>query len=158
MGPPEPILAPNLITPKNGPKGPRTQNWPRTMYWPFSTPGLWQPPEATSSSTASLHIHSGEGLSFTNLLHTKDSGMVHIWYNIPLCTIFAQKSNGDGFRIKLGLLNSSPQNTSPILKEVLQPLAATIGPLEDPKHLALQELGCTFLFRIIPREISRGCQ
>ncbi|MBW0466024.1 hypothetical protein O181_005739 [Austropuccinia psidii MF-1] len=60
--------------------------------------GLWQPPEATSSSQACCSLHSGEGLSFTNVLGTKDSGMVHIWYNIPLCTNFAQKPNGDILR------------------------------------------------------------
>ncbi|MBW0496630.1 hypothetical protein O181_036345 [Austropuccinia psidii MF-1] len=27
----------------------------------------------------------------------KDAGVVHIWYYIPLCTIFAQQSNGDVF-------------------------------------------------------------
>ncbi|MBW0481178.1 hypothetical protein O181_020893 [Austropuccinia psidii MF-1] len=31
----------------------------------------------------------------------KDPGVVHIWYNIPLCTTFAQQSNGDIFRTKL---------------------------------------------------------
>ncbi|MBW0481897.1 hypothetical protein O181_021612 [Austropuccinia psidii MF-1] len=67
--------------------------------------GHLQPPEATSLSPESLPLHSGEGLSFTNLLCNKDSGMVHIWYNTPLCTIFSQLSNGDGFRIKLGLFN-----------------------------------------------------
>ncbi|MBW0464446.1 hypothetical protein O181_004161 [Austropuccinia psidii MF-1] len=38
-----------------------------------------------------------------------DPGMVHIWYNIPLCTNFAQQSNGDVLRTKLCLSNSSPQ-------------------------------------------------
>ncbi|MBW0526289.1 hypothetical protein O181_066004 [Austropuccinia psidii MF-1] len=36
-------------------------------------------------------------------LRTKDSGMVHIWYNIPLCT------NGEGFRTSLCHFKSSPQ-------------------------------------------------
>ncbi|MBW0492334.1 hypothetical protein O181_032049 [Austropuccinia psidii MF-1] len=31
----------------------------------------------------------------------KDPGVVHIWYNIPLCTIYAQQSNDDIFRTKL---------------------------------------------------------
>ncbi|MBW0492884.1 hypothetical protein O181_032599 [Austropuccinia psidii MF-1] len=30
----------------------------------------------------------------------KDPGVVHIWYNIPLCTIFAQKSNREIFTTK----------------------------------------------------------
>ncbi|MBW0463756.1 hypothetical protein O181_003471 [Austropuccinia psidii MF-1] len=39
-----------LLAPKNGQKDPRTQidQEPQSGY--FSTPGLWQPPEAASSS------------------------------------------------------------------------------------------------------------
>ncbi|MBW0464589.1 hypothetical protein O181_004304 [Austropuccinia psidii MF-1] len=40
----------------------------------------------------------------------KDPGVVDIWYNIPLCTIFAQQSNGDIFRTKLHDSKSSPQS------------------------------------------------
>ncbi|MBW0469631.1 hypothetical protein O181_009346 [Austropuccinia psidii MF-1] len=68
-----------------------------------------QSPEATKSSSARLPLHSGERLLFTNILGTMDSGIVHIWYNIPLCTNFAQKSNGDGLRTKLGHFIPSPQ-------------------------------------------------
>ncbi|MBW0522069.1 hypothetical protein O181_061784 [Austropuccinia psidii MF-1] len=42
----------------------------------------------------------------------KVAGGVHIWYYIPLCTIFAQKFKGDVFRTK-----SRSQNPTPILKE-----------------------------------------
>ncbi|MBW0561733.1 hypothetical protein O181_101448 [Austropuccinia psidii MF-1] len=64
---------------------------PGNTFWPLSTPGLWKPPEATSLSPEIFTLHSGEGLSFTKVLCTNDSGMVHIWYNIPLCTNFPQK-------------------------------------------------------------------
>ncbi|MBW0563012.1 hypothetical protein O181_102727 [Austropuccinia psidii MF-1] len=47
----------------------------------------------------------------------KDSGVVHIWYYIPLCTIFAQESNGDVFRTQFDDSKSRSQNPSPILKE-----------------------------------------
>ncbi|MBW0581038.1 hypothetical protein O181_120753, partial [Austropuccinia psidii MF-1] len=94
VGPPEPILAPNLNIPKNGQKDHRTK------IGHFSTSDLWQPPEATNSSPARFPLSSGEELSFTNVLCTKESGMVHIRYNIPLCTKFAQQSNGDVFRTK----------------------------------------------------------
>ncbi|MBW0499990.1 hypothetical protein O181_039705 [Austropuccinia psidii MF-1] len=40
----------------------------------------------------------------------KDPGVVHIWFSIPLCTIFAQQSNGDTFRTKLSDPKSSPQS------------------------------------------------
>ncbi|MBW0580729.1 hypothetical protein O181_120444 [Austropuccinia psidii MF-1] len=35
--------------------------------------------------------------------------VVHIWYNIPLCTIFAQQFNGETFRTKLSNPKSSPK-------------------------------------------------
>ncbi|MBW0555038.1 hypothetical protein O181_094753 [Austropuccinia psidii MF-1] len=33
----------------------------------------------------------------------KVAGMVHIWYYIPLCTIYAQQSNGDALRTQFHL-------------------------------------------------------
>ncbi|MBW0585997.1 hypothetical protein O181_125712 [Austropuccinia psidii MF-1] len=47
----------------------------------------------------------------------KDAGVVTIWYYIPLCTIFAQQSNGDVFRTHFHLSISRSQNPMPILKE-----------------------------------------
>ncbi|MBW0592276.1 hypothetical protein O181_131991, partial [Austropuccinia psidii MF-1] len=49
----------------------------------------------------------------------KGAGMVHIWYYIPLCTIFAQKFNGDILRTKFHNSKSRSQNPTPILKEDL---------------------------------------
>ncbi|MBW0564135.1 hypothetical protein O181_103850 [Austropuccinia psidii MF-1] len=43
--------------------------------------------------------------------------MVHIWYYIPLCTIFAQQSNGAVLRTHLRLSISRSQNPTPISKE-----------------------------------------
>ncbi|MBW0532729.1 hypothetical protein O181_072444 [Austropuccinia psidii MF-1] len=47
----------------------------------------------------------------------KAAGVVHIWYYIPLCTIFAQKFYGDIFRTQFHLSKSRSQNPTPILKE-----------------------------------------
>ncbi|MBW0569229.1 hypothetical protein O181_108944 [Austropuccinia psidii MF-1] len=47
----------------------------------------------------------------------KIAGAVHIWYYIPLCTIFAQQFNGDIFRTQFHLSKSRSQNSTPILKE-----------------------------------------
>ncbi|MBW0588296.1 hypothetical protein O181_128011 [Austropuccinia psidii MF-1] len=79
----------------------------------------------------------------------KDPGVVHIWYDIPLCTILAQNYNGKIFTTKLSDPNPV-SNPSPSLKEDFSAiqsgnsLAATRRPFEDPNHLALQELGCQF--------------
>ncbi|MBW0503730.1 hypothetical protein O181_043445 [Austropuccinia psidii MF-1] len=47
----------------------------------------------------------------------KVAGVVHIWYYIPLCTIFAQKLNGDVFRTKSHNSKARSQNPKPILKK-----------------------------------------
>ncbi|MBW0530831.1 hypothetical protein O181_070546 [Austropuccinia psidii MF-1] len=47
----------------------------------------------------------------------KVAGVVHIWYYIPLCTIFSQQFNGDIFSTKFHNSNSRSQNPTPILKE-----------------------------------------
>ncbi|MBW0587072.1 hypothetical protein O181_126787 [Austropuccinia psidii MF-1] len=45
------------------------------------------------------------------------AGVVHIWYYIPLCTIFAQQFNGDILRTKFHDSKSRSQNPMPISKE-----------------------------------------
>ncbi|MBW0574899.1 hypothetical protein O181_114614 [Austropuccinia psidii MF-1] len=47
----------------------------------------------------------------------KVAGVVHIWYYITLCTIFAQQFNGDVFRTKFNVSKSRTQSPMPILKE-----------------------------------------
>ncbi|MBW0511375.1 hypothetical protein O181_051090 [Austropuccinia psidii MF-1] len=47
----------------------------------------------------------------------KGAGVVHIWYYIPLCTIFAQQFNGYLFRTQFHLSISRSQNPKPILRE-----------------------------------------
>ncbi|MBW0503117.1 hypothetical protein O181_042832 [Austropuccinia psidii MF-1] len=47
----------------------------------------------------------------------KVAGVVHIWYYIPLCTIFAQQFNGDLSRNHLHLSKSRSQNSTLISKE-----------------------------------------
>ncbi|MBW0589909.1 hypothetical protein O181_129624 [Austropuccinia psidii MF-1] len=44
----------------------------------------------------------------------KVAGVVHIWYYIPLCTIFDQQFNGDVFRTQFHLSKSRSQNPKPI--------------------------------------------
>ncbi|MBW0525371.1 hypothetical protein O181_065086 [Austropuccinia psidii MF-1] len=80
----------------------------------------------------------------------KVAGVVHIWYYIPLCTIVAQKFNGDSFMTKSHNSQSRYQNPTPISKadslthSVWQSMAAIRRPFKDPNHLALQELGWKF--------------
>ncbi|MBW0544313.1 hypothetical protein O181_084028 [Austropuccinia psidii MF-1] len=47
----------------------------------------------------------------------KVAGVVHIWYHIPLCTIFAHHFNGKAFRIQFNHFKLRSQNPTPISKE-----------------------------------------
>ncbi|MBW0548990.1 hypothetical protein O181_088705 [Austropuccinia psidii MF-1] len=92
----------------------------------------------------------------------KVAGVVHIWYYIPLCTIFAQKFNGEAFRTKLndskikvpkfnthfegGLFSSS----------VWQSMAAIRRLFKDPNHLALKDLGLKFNSGLLKGPFLRG--
>ncbi|MBW0545124.1 hypothetical protein O181_084839 [Austropuccinia psidii MF-1] len=104
VGPPEAVLAPKLNQPRIGQNHLRTQNGHNSDH------GLWKPPEATSSAPRK-DSPQGQWKNFPSSMHPvlKDPGVVHIWYNIPLRTIFAQQSNGDIFRTTLRDSKSSPQ-------------------------------------------------
>ncbi|MBW0590917.1 hypothetical protein O181_130632 [Austropuccinia psidii MF-1] len=47
----------------------------------------------------------------------KVAEVVHIWYHIPLCTIFAQQFNGNVVSTQFHLSKSRSQNSIPISKE-----------------------------------------
>ncbi|MBW0487674.1 hypothetical protein O181_027389 [Austropuccinia psidii MF-1] len=92
-----PILAPD---PKNSKLAKRTPG-------PRLATGSHQRPRALFQQG----FPSTQGKTFPSSMYTvpKDPGMVHIWYKIPLFTIFAQQSNGDVFRTQLFNSNTSPQ-------------------------------------------------
>ncbi|MBW0587455.1 hypothetical protein O181_127170 [Austropuccinia psidii MF-1] len=91
----------------------------------------------------------------------KDAGVVHIWYYIPLCTIFAQQSNGDVFRTQFHDSKSRSQNPSPIPKEDSSahpsgdPWQLSEGHFRTPNTCACRRwVGNSS--RIIPRAILKG--
>ncbi|MBW0593421.1 hypothetical protein O181_133136 [Austropuccinia psidii MF-1] len=83
----------------------------------YPSHGLWQPLEATRSSQSAFPSAYGE--FFHSSMHSvlNVAGVVHIWYYIPLCTIFAQQFNGDVFRTHFHISISRSQNPIPISKE-----------------------------------------
>ncbi|MBW0529518.1 hypothetical protein O181_069233 [Austropuccinia psidii MF-1] len=94
------------------PVGPIFGHGPPWNIIPAMASGNHQrPPDKLSKHTPQL-----KGNSFHSSMHTvlKVAGVVHIWYYIPLCTIFSQKFNGDVLRTK-----SRSQNPTPISKEDL---------------------------------------
>ncbi|MBW0514327.1 hypothetical protein O181_054042 [Austropuccinia psidii MF-1] len=80
----------------------------------YPSHGLWQPPDQLSQPSPQLM-----GNSFHSFMPSvlEVAGMVHIWYYIPLCTIFAQQSNDEVSRTHFHLSISRPQNPTPISKE-----------------------------------------
>ncbi|MBW0514732.1 hypothetical protein O181_054447 [Austropuccinia psidii MF-1] len=91
----------------------------------------------------------------------KVSGLVHIWYYIPLCTIFVQKFNVDVFRTKFHDSKSRSQNPTPILKE--DSSAHQSGnPWRPSEDYSRTPTTCPCrswvgnYFRIIPRAIPSG--
>ncbi|MBW0482219.1 hypothetical protein O181_021934 [Austropuccinia psidii MF-1] len=91
----------------------------------------------------------------------KVAGVVHIWYYIPLCTIFDQRFNGDVFRAKFHIFKSRSQSPTPISKE--DSLTHQSGNLwwqsEDHSRIPITWPCRSWVgnsFRIIPRAILRG--
>ncbi|MBW0537549.1 hypothetical protein O181_077264 [Austropuccinia psidii MF-1] len=76
----------------------------------------FQPPEATKPAQQAFPSTSREFFHSSMHLVLKVTGVVHIWYYIPLCTIFAQKFNGDIFRTKFHNSKSRSPNPTPISK------------------------------------------
>ncbi|MBW0560940.1 hypothetical protein O181_100655 [Austropuccinia psidii MF-1] len=123
---PEPILAINPLDPnlaKNpldtkiaiDPIGPIFGHGPPWTIIPAMASGNHQRP----TDQLSNHSPQLKGNSIHSSMHPvlKVAGVVHIWYYIPLYTIFAQEFNGDAFRTKSHNFESRFQNPTPILKE-----------------------------------------
>ncbi|MBW0544220.1 hypothetical protein O181_083935 [Austropuccinia psidii MF-1] len=99
------------------PVGPNFGHGPPWTIFPAMASGNHQrPPDQLSKHSPQL-----KGNSFHSSMHPvlKVAGVAHIWYYIPLCTIFAQKVNGDVFRTKFHNSKSRSQNPTPMLKEDL---------------------------------------
>ncbi|MBW0505819.1 hypothetical protein O181_045534 [Austropuccinia psidii MF-1] len=93
----------------------------------------------------------------------KDPGVVHIWYNIPLCTIFAQQSNADIFRNKLRDSKSSNQSITNLKEDVFSYSVRQFPggyqkTFQGPQPPGPAGVGLSILIRTIPREILRGYQ
>ncbi|MBW0497479.1 hypothetical protein O181_037194 [Austropuccinia psidii MF-1] len=76
--------------------------WPQFSPWPLET--------TSAASRKDSPQVQGKTFPASMLPAIKDPGVVHIWYNIPLCTIFPQQSNFDVFRTKLHDSKSSQQS------------------------------------------------
>ncbi|MBW0505226.1 hypothetical protein O181_044941 [Austropuccinia psidii MF-1] len=101
---------------------------------------------------------STQGEFFHSSMHPvlKVAGVVHIWYYIPLCTIFVQQLNGDAFRTQFHLSKSSSQNPMSISKEdFLTHQSGNQETIQGSQPPGPAGVGLEISFRIIPRAILR---
>ncbi|MBW0541662.1 hypothetical protein O181_081377 [Austropuccinia psidii MF-1] len=98
-----PILAPNPNNPEMAKRNPVPKFAKKHSLATFNDQ---RPPAQSQKDLPSI-----QGKNFPSLMDPvpKNPGVVHIWYNIPLCTIFAQQSNSDLFRTQICHSNSTPQ-------------------------------------------------
>ncbi|MBW0553928.1 hypothetical protein O181_093643 [Austropuccinia psidii MF-1] len=136
-----------------------SQFWPQNGH--NSVHGLWKPPEATSSAP-SKDSPKFQGKTFLSSMHPilKDPGVVHILYNIPLCTILAQHSNGDISGTKLRDSKSSFQSITNFeggcfSYSVLQFPGGYQRTIQGPQPPGPAGVGFSILIRTILRAILR---
>ncbi|MBW0476280.1 hypothetical protein O181_015995 [Austropuccinia psidii MF-1] len=159
VGPPNPVLAQELAKTTQGPKiGQEPQICHNSVH------GLWQPPESTSSALRK-DSPQVQGKIFPSSMHPalKDPGVVHIWYNISLCTIFSQQSNGEIFRTKLGESKSSSQSITNFeggffSYSIWKFPGGYQKTIQGPQPPGPAGVGLSILIRTTLREILRGYQ
>ncbi|MBW0482833.1 hypothetical protein O181_022548 [Austropuccinia psidii MF-1] len=83
----------------------------------------------------------------------KVAGVVHIWYYIPLCTIFAQQFHDS--KIKVPKSNSHLEGGL-FSSSFWQSMVAIRRLFKDPSHLALRELGWQFNSGLLKGPFLRG--
>ncbi|MBW0523499.1 hypothetical protein O181_063214 [Austropuccinia psidii MF-1] len=91
----------------------------------------------------------------------KVAGVVHIWYYIPLFTIFSQQFNGEILRTKFHYSKSRSQNPKPIsMEDSSAHQSGNPWRLSEDYSRIPTTWPCRswldYYFRIIPRAILRG--
>ncbi|MBW0472811.1 hypothetical protein O181_012526 [Austropuccinia psidii MF-1] len=136
----------------------RNQIGHKISPWPLATIRGHQ-----LSSKQGFPSSSGEDFPFFNALRTQGPGVVHIWYNIPLCTIFVQQSNGETSRTQLCDYKSSPKSITNFKGglfsySVWQFLGSYQKTIQGPQPPGPAGVGLSILIRTILRAILRGHQ
>ncbi|MBW0551255.1 hypothetical protein O181_090970 [Austropuccinia psidii MF-1] len=125
----------------------------------YSSHDLSQPPEATIPAQKALPSTYGEFLHSSMHPVLKVAGVVHIWYYIPLCTIFSQQFNGNFFRTKFQNSKSRSQTPTPILKEdSLTHQSGNQKIIQGHQPPDSSGVGLAISFKITPRAFSEVIQ
>ncbi|MBW0571271.1 hypothetical protein O181_110986 [Austropuccinia psidii MF-1] len=127
------------------------------------TPGHKLASENHQRPQAQVHqgfpLIQGKTYSLSMYPVQKDPGVVHIWYNIPSCTVFAQQSNGDAFRTQLCHSDSSPQIHHPFEQSFSLAIPGRYQKtIWGPQPHGPAGVGLLFNLRIIQGVISRVYQ
>ncbi|MBW0521415.1 hypothetical protein O181_061130 [Austropuccinia psidii MF-1] len=136
----------------------RTQIGHKICPWPLETIRGHQ-----ISSKQGCPSSSGKDFPFFNALCTQGPGMVHIWYNIPLCAILSQKSNGDTFRTQSRNSKESPKSINNFeggffSYSVCQFSSGYQKTIQGPRPPGPAGVWLSILTRTILRAILRGSQ
>ncbi|MBW0573790.1 hypothetical protein O181_113505 [Austropuccinia psidii MF-1] len=134
VGPPEPILAPNLNLPQNDQKDLRTQI------------GHFQPlASGEDKFQKTFPSIQGKHSPLPRIQAWCIYGTIYHYAPIFLCNPMVMFS-GPNYAIPIQVPKSITHFEGSFFSHsVLQSLAATRRPFENPNHLALQELGGSFL-------------
>ncbi|MBW0530105.1 hypothetical protein O181_069820 [Austropuccinia psidii MF-1] len=138
VGPPEPILAPNLIGHKNGQKG--------LMKQVLAISNHQRPPAQVQQAFASIKGKDSPSSMYSvqRIQAWCIYGIIFHYAPILLSNLMVMFS-GPNHAIPIQVPKSITHFEGSIFSHsVLQSLAATRRPFEDPNHLALQELGHIF--------------
>ncbi|MBW0588037.1 hypothetical protein O181_127752 [Austropuccinia psidii MF-1] len=166
LDPPEPKLVTNPLDPKLAKdlldtnlainhRGPIFRHGPPWTNISAIASGNHQRPPDQLSQTSPQPM----GNSFHSFIPSvlKVAGVVHIWLYIPLCTIFAQQSNGDAFRTHIKVSKSIAHFEGGLFSSSVRQFMAAIRRLfKDPNHLYLQELGWYIIQGYSKRQFLRG--
>ncbi|MBW0511898.1 hypothetical protein O181_051613 [Austropuccinia psidii MF-1] len=143
VDPPEPVLAPNLISPKNGHKNPRTH----IGHFQLLASGDHQRPPAQAQKAFPSIQGKDSPLPMHSIPRIQEwciYGIISYYAPILLSNPMVMVS-GPNYAISNQVPKSITHFKGSIFSNpVFQSLAATRKPFKDPNHLALQELGCTF--------------
>ncbi|MBW0502228.1 hypothetical protein O181_041943 [Austropuccinia psidii MF-1] len=155
MGPLGPFWS-NFNEAKRGQGG--SSSAPKASPWPLATIRGNQ-----ISSKQGFSSSSGEDFPFFNALSTQGPGVVRIWYNIPLCTIFTPQSNGATFRTQLRDSKSSPKSLTNFKGRgfsysVWQLPGGYQKTIQGPQLPGPSGVGLSILTRTTLRENCRGNQ
>ncbi|MBW0477488.1 hypothetical protein O181_017203 [Austropuccinia psidii MF-1] len=150
VGPPEPILAPNLNVPKNGQE-------PQYGHLQVLASGNHQrPPAQVQQAFPSIQGKDSPSPTYSvpRILVWCTYGIIYQYAPFFLRNPMVMFS-GPNYAFSMQVPRSITHFKGSLFSQsVLQSLAATRRPFKDPNHLDLQELGCIFFSGLLQEKFQ----